>query len=149
MDKQGVINYFRGRWPSFYEGLGVQLRPLGPGKDHVGICPFHDDHDPSFMVNPKTGLFHCFGCHIEGDAFTFWGRVNELSVKTNFPEIVRGISERFDIGNGNPRPTKHAKKRVVAKYNYTDENGKLLFQVLRYDPKEFNQRRPDGEGGWT
>ena len=40
------------------------------------------------------------------------------------------------------------KGRVVATYDYTDADGKLLYQVLRYEPKAFSQRRPDGNGGW-
>ena len=38
--------------------------------------------------------------------------------------------------------------RIVAEYNYTDETGELLFQVVRLEPKDFRQRRPDGQGGW-
>ena len=38
--------------------------------------------------------------------------------------------------------------RIAAIYDYTDEGGKLLFQVLRHQPKAFKQRRPDGRGGW-
>jgi hypothetical protein len=38
--------------------------------------------------------------------------------------------------------------RILATYDYTDEAGTLLFQVLRYDPKQFRQRRPDGGGKW-
>lgn len=41
-----------------------------------------------------------------------------------------------------------AQKRIVKTYEYTDESGELLFQAVRYDPKDFNQRRPDGKGGW-
>jgi RecA-family ATPase len=40
------------------------------------------------------------------------------------------------------------KGRVVATFNYTDENAQLLYQVLKYDPKNFRQRRPDGNGGF-
>jgi len=40
------------------------------------------------------------------------------------------------------------KARVVAKYNYTGSDGVMLYQVLKYDPKDFRQRRPDGNGGW-
>ena len=40
------------------------------------------------------------------------------------------------------------KGRVVATYDYTDADGTLLYQVLRYEPKDFRQRRPDGNGGW-
>src|SRR4029077_18289190 len=37
---------------------------------------------------------------------------------------------------------------IVAYYDYVDEEGKLLYQAVRYEPKEFRQRRPDGKGGW-
>ena len=39
-------------------------------------------------------------------------------------------------------------RRIVATYDYRDEDGILLFQVIRFDPKGFSQRRPDGDGGW-
>lgn len=41
------------------------------------------------------------------------------------------------------------KAQIVAEYDYADENGELLFQVVRMDPKDFRQRAPDGQGGWT
>jgi AAA domain-containing protein len=41
------------------------------------------------------------------------------------------------------------KPEIVATYDYADENGTVLYQVVRYEPKEFRQRRPDGNGGWT
>jgi putative DNA primase/helicase len=41
-----------------------------------------------------------------------------------------------------------AKGRVVATYDYTDDKGELLYQVVRLEPKDFRQRRPDGKGGW-
>jgi hypothetical protein len=40
-------------------------------------------------------------------------------------------------------------KIVVQRYDYTDADGVLLYQVLRYEPKDFRQRRPDGNGGWS
>src|SRR5262249_13144941 len=48
--------------------------------------------------------------------------------------------------NGNAKDA--VKDTIVATYDYTDEAGELLFQVLRYHPKAFRQRRPDGNGGW-
>jgi putative DNA primase/helicase len=41
------------------------------------------------------------------------------------------------------------RKRIVAEYDYTDERGELLYQVVRFEPKDFRQRRPDGRGGWA
>jgi len=38
--------------------------------------------------------------------------------------------------------------KIIKEYNYEDETGKLLYQVVRYEPKSFSQRRPDGKGGW-
>src|SRR5262249_35656556 len=40
------------------------------------------------------------------------------------------------------------KPRIVATYDYRDEQGNLLYQTVRYDPKDFRQRRPDGKGSW-
>ena len=40
------------------------------------------------------------------------------------------------------------KGRLVATFSYTDADGTLLYQVLKFDPKNFRQRRPDGNGGW-
>ena len=49
-------------------------------------------------------------------------------------------------GNGTTHPPR---ARIVASYDYTDEAGELLFQVCRFDPKDFRQRRPDGNNGWA
>jgi RecA-family ATPase len=47
-----------------------------------------------------------------------------------------------------PPPTR-PNGNIVATYDYTDEQGNVLYQVVRYEPKDFRQRRPDGNGGWT
>ncbi len=59
-----------------------------------------------------------------------------------FTEQKTWICERFGL-NGQSSPAK-----VVASYDYMDESNNLLFQVVRYDPKDFRQRRPDGNEGW-
>jgi len=49
-----------------------------------------------------------------------------------------------------PQPSGQAERRIVARYPYRDEQGRLLYEVVRYEPKTFKQRRPDGygQGGW-
>ncbi len=47
-----------------------------------------------------------------------------------------------------PQPTTKSKPQIVATYDYTNADGELLFQVVRFDPKDFRQRAPDGNGGW-
>jgi AAA domain len=46
-------------------------------------------------------------------------------------------------------PSNKPKAKIVATYNYTDADGKLLYQVCRLEPKSFRQRQPDGSGGWA
>jgi predicted transcriptional regulator len=91
-------------------------------------CPAHSDHTPSLSVRLKNDrvLLHCFaGC--DHDAI-----LKEL-----------GLSPGDLSPNG-----RRDKRRVVAKYNYVAEDGSLLFQVVRYDPKDFRQRRRGADGVW-
>jgi putative DNA primase/helicase len=46
------------------------------------------------------------------------------------------------------KPAAHTSRHMVATYDYRDESGNLLSQVCRFEPKDFQQRRPDGKGGW-
>ena len=64
-----------------------------------------------------------------------------------------GWLQRFDDSTRIPiiegPQVRRPKKRIVRTYDYCDESGDVLFQVVRYEPKDFRQRRPDGNGGWT
>jgi hypothetical protein len=58
-------------------------------------------------------------------------------------------SDLFPDGDSRSRRTMNGSKRkVVATYDYLSEEGEVLYQVVRYDPKDFRQRQPDGKGGW-
>ena len=63
------------------------------GENWKALCPFHAEKTPSFMVNPKKGIFHCFGCGVGGDAFGFLMRQDRLA----FPEAVRALAERAGV----------------------------------------------------
>jgi hypothetical protein len=56
--------------------------------------------------------------------------------------------QRDPVGKHNGKDTNLGKRKIVAEYNYTDEKSTLLFQCVRYEPKDFRQRQPDGRGGW-
>jgi len=49
---------------------GVELKPHG--KDLIGLCPFHDDHQPSLVVTPSRGLWHCLGACSTGGTVIDW-----------------------------------------------------------------------------
>jgi DNA primase len=72
-------------------GQTVHLRRAG--ENWKALCPFHAEKTPSFMVNPRKGIFHCFGCGAGGDAFGFLMRHDRLS----FPEAVRALAERAGV----------------------------------------------------
>src|SRR5262247_4244391 len=72
-------------------GRFVNLRKAGTG--WKGLCPFHAEKTPSFTVNPRKGIFHCFGCGVGGDAFGFLMRQDRLS----FPEAVRALAKTTGI----------------------------------------------------
>jgi DNA primase len=72
-------------------GRFVNLRKAGV--NFKGLCPFHAEKTPSFMVNPKKGIFHCFGCGVGGDAFGFLMRQDRLA----FPEAVRALARSTGI----------------------------------------------------
>ncbi len=60
-------------------GNYLELKPSGSAL--MGLCPFHDDHYPSFAVYSQEGNFHCFGCGAHGDVITFLQRVERLSFR--------------------------------------------------------------------
>src|SRR5436309_9030897 len=63
------------------------------GEHWKGLCPFHIEKTPSFTVNPKRGIFHCFGCGVGGDAFGFLMRQDRLA----FPEAVRTLARTAGV----------------------------------------------------
>ncbi|MFB3895258.1 MAG: DNA primase [bacterium] len=69
----------------------VSLKPSG--RNHKGLCPFHNEKTPSFMVHREKQIFHCFGCGIGGNVITFIQKQNNLS----FNQAVRYLAERAGI----------------------------------------------------
>jgi DNA primase catalytic core len=69
----------------------VQLKKTGQG--FQGLCPFHSEKSPSFHVHPEKQIFHCFGCHKGGNAFTFLMNIEGW----NFPETVKKLAEKAGV----------------------------------------------------
>ena len=68
---------------------GVELKPRG--NDLVGRCPFHGpDDEPSFVVTPSKGLFHCFGCEASGSVIDFVMRFDGLSFRAAVTLLSEG-----------------------------------------------------------
>jgi 5S rRNA maturation endonuclease (ribonuclease M5) len=69
------------------------------------------------------------------------------------PEARAAVKSAFTRSPRKPihkaNDDKPTKRTIAATYDYTDESGRVLFQCVRYTPKDFRQRQPDGNGGWT
>src|ERR1700674_2675030 len=91
------------------------------GSAWLALCPAHDDRNASLAITEKDGkiLVHCHaGCNQRAVLAAL--RANGLWEYGETPILVR---------------------RIVATYDYTDEAGEPLYQVVRYEPKAFHQRR--------
>ena len=99
------------------------------GAGYVARCPAHDDRRASLSVAEGDDgriLLTCFaGCDTQAVCAALG-----LTLADLFGEKRQGMPS------------------IVATYDYTDEDGQLLYQVVRFAPKDFRQRRPDGRGGW-
>lgn len=68
----------------------VALKPLHGGRDFVGLCPFHDDKNPSFHVYPDRQSYRCWVCDQGGDCFRW---VMEIE-RVPFPEAIESLARR-------------------------------------------------------
>ncbi len=103
------------------------------GKGWVALCPAHDDHAPSLSINEGSEGRVLLKC-LAGCSFS--------AVCT-----AVGVDPRSLGPDATTRPATKRLPRIIATYPYVDEDRKLLFETLRYDPKGFKQCRPNGRGG--
>ena len=107
--------------------------PRRAGDGYSAPCPAHDDANPSLSVavGDKGGaLVYCHaGCPPEAVAD---------ALGLTLADLCPPAADR----NGEGR-------RIVARYPYRNRDGSLRYEVVRYHPKDFRQRRPDGAGGWV
>ena len=108
------------------------------GKNYKGLCPFHAEKTPSFMVNEEKQIFHCFGCGEGGDAFTFLMKVGHFS----FPQAVEELAKRYGVKLPS-RELSPAQKKDVAERE-------VLFQINQIASDYFHDlltQRREGEEG--
>src|SRR3954464_1534786 len=70
----------------------VKLKKTG-AQNFGGLFPFHQEKTPSFSVHATKQFFHCFGCGVSGDVFTFVQKIENIT----FPEALRAIAQKMGI----------------------------------------------------
>jgi len=110
--------------------VGRRVRLQRKGREHVGLCPFHNERTPSFAVVEDKGFFHCFGCGAHGDVIGFVMRTENLS----FPEAVAKLAQ--DAGLELPRqgPEEAARARRAASLYEVAEAACQWFQAQLKGP---------------
>ena len=107
------------------------------GSNYVGVCPFHNDRNPSMSVNQPRQMYHCFSCGAGGDVFKFVMDYENLT----FPEAVKVLADRAGIELPEQDYSPEARKQADLKEQIMELNrlaGKYYYYMLR---------QPDGKQG--
>jgi DNA primase len=101
----GFLDELRSRIP-LGDLVGRRVRLTRSGREHKGLCPFHNEKTPSFYVVEDKGFFHCFGCGAHGDAIGFVMRADNL----DFIEAVERLAG--EAGIAVPQQTPQERERA-------------------------------------
>ena len=111
------------------------------GQEVSYTCPNHDDRHPSLEINPSKDCWLCGPCGTKGNAWELAAFIAGADPNDKHT-VTKWLRDR-GLLNGND-----SSKQIAATYDYRDEKGTLLYQTVGYEPKDFRQRRPDGNGDW-
>ncbi|MBM4419013.1 MAG: DNA primase [Chloroflexi bacterium] len=78
---------------SIVDLVGERVKLTRSGRNFKGLCPFHAEKTPSFYAFPDRDTWHCFGCGLGGDAFSFVMRVENIE----FAEALRALAQRAGV----------------------------------------------------
>jgi DNA primase len=131
------------------ELIPVSSRGKTKGNEFWCCNPTRPDKNPdSFSINTRTGQWYDFANGQGGDIVRLWQQIKGLADDT---AAMFDIAKFLRVPERGLQPEPRQKtgaRKIVATYNYTDLDGTLLYQWVRYEPKDFRQRRPHGKGEW-
>jgi DNA primase len=112
----------------------IKLKKAG-AQNYSGLCPFHGEKTPSFSVHATRQFYHCFGCGLSGDVFSFVQKIENIT----FPESVRLVAQKLGIPLPKATyssPTEAKEARLRAQLLDVQERAAAFFQECL--------KRPDG-----
>jgi DNA primase len=109
------------------------------GSRWLGLCPFHEERTPSFSVDPQEKLYHCFGCQVGGDVFSFVQEKEGLG----FSEAVELLGERYGVELVRERedPQAEARRRQRERTGELLERTAAFYAGFLWEAKEAQKVR--------
>lgn len=110
--------------------VGSYVKLQKKGSNHMGLCPFHNEKSPSFSVNGARQMYHCFGCGVGGNVFTF---IMEYENYT-FVEALKLLASRVGVNLPEAEYSEEAKKSANLKQRLLEINkeaAKYYFYQLK------------------
>jgi DNA primase len=111
------------------EARGVKLEPHGDNL--IGLCPFHDDKDPSLVISPKKNLWNCLGACGKGGSVVDWVMAAEGVSFRHAVEILRADNPGLS-GDPAPPPKHSTVPKLPLPVNPKSTDAELLTQVAEY-----------------
>lgn len=96
MNGQTLSNLIRSK-TDIVDIIGERIPLVKKGKNFFGVCPFHDDTNPSMSVSREKQIYTCFTCHATGTVFKFLMDYEKMS----FPEALRYLGDRVGVSTSN------------------------------------------------
>lgn len=124
---------------------GIVLRGEGVVRS-TNRCPGKEHKKDHFCVsvNVHEQIFKCHSCGTGGSLID-WISVEK---RKSIPDVLKELGNEIEGEQPQVESKPTGKLQIISTYDYEDDRGELVYQVVRYEPKTFRQRRPDKDGGW-
>ena len=116
--------------------IGERIPLIAKGKNFFGVCPFHDDTNPSMSVSREKQIYTCFSCHATGNVFTFLMNYEHI----DFKEALKYLGDKVGIDTGSVKVTKKSTKydklydayKLALKYYQNNLNSTVGKEAKKY-----------------
>ena len=126
---QDLLEEIRSR-SDIVDVISGYVRLQKKGSNYVGVCPFHNDKNPSMSVNQPRQIYHCFSCGAGGDVYKFVMEYENLT----FPEAVKVLADRAGVELPEQEFSKEARQQADLKAQIMEMNrlaAKYYYYTLR------------------
>lgn len=135
MIPESVLNQIQERL-DIVETVSAYVPLKRAGRSFKANCPFHNEKSPSFIVNPDKQIFHCFGCGVGGNIFSFIMKIE----RKDFREVVEELADRVgvELPEDQKRPVESDAERGLVRANATA--AEFYHTTLMTDPSSEKAR---------